>query len=334
MELGSLWFILVTILFAGFFCLEGFDYGVGMISPFVGRDETERRMIIKTIGPFWHGNQVWMVTAGGAMFAAFPHVYATLFSGFYLALFLMLAALIARGCALEFRDMRPDDNWRSVWDGFIFFGSCVPALLWGVAISNLIKGVPIDANLQYAGNFFDLLNGYAIVGGVAFVLLFTYHGGLYAALRVEVDLADRIRRLLLKMGGLIALTCMVYVIFTHYETDLFGKPGAGIVLTGALLVYIISYLLLDRRRLGWAFSFSTLTIVCVTASLFWGLYPRLIVSSLNPDWSLTVMNSASSEMTLKLMTIAALLLVPVILAYQAWAYWLFHTKREDEDLNY
>lgn len=334
MELSSLWFILVTILFAGFFCLEGFDYGVGILSPFVGRDEAERRKILNSIGPFWHGNQVWMITAGGAMFAAFPQVYATLFSGFYLALFLMLAALIARGCALEFRNLRTGDSWRSVWDGMIFFGSAVPALLWGVAVSNLLKGVPIDAHMQFAGRFLDLLNGYAITGGLAFVLLFAYHGGIYAMLRVETGIAERIRLLLRKMGGLIALVSLVYVIFTHNQTDLFAKWGAGALLTGALLMFIISYLLLERRRQGWAFIFSSLTIVCVTAALFWGLYPRLIVSSLNPSWSLTVMNAASSELTLKLMTIAALLLVPVILAYQAWAYWLIHTKAADQDLDY
>lgn len=334
MELSSLWFILVTILFAGFFCLEGFDYGVGILTPFAGRDETERRKILNSIGPFWHGNQVWMITAGGAIFAAFPQLYATLFSGFYLALFLMLAALIARGCALEFRNLRTGDGWRGIWDGMIFFGSAVPALLWGVAVSNLIKGVPIDAHMQFAGQFSDLLNGYAISGGLAFVLLFAYHGGVYATLRVETDLAERMRLLLRKMGGLVAFISLLYVVFTYNQTDLFNKWGAGALLTGALLLFAASYVLLERRRQGWAFVFSSLTIVCLTAAIFWGLYPRLMVSSLNPAWSLTIINTASSELTLKLMTVAALLLVPIILVYQAWAYWLLRTKAADQDLDY
>ena len=334
MELSSLWFILVAVLFAGFFCLEGFDYGVGMLAPLIGRNETERRAIISTIGPFWHGNQVWMITAGGALFAAFPHVYATLFSGFYLALFLMLMALIARGCAFEFRNMREGDTWRSNWDIVIMVGSFVPALLWGVAVSNLLKGVPIDANMRYAGTFFDLLNSYTVMGGLAFVLLFVYHGGVYITLRTQEAIIERTRQVLLKMGGMIALGCVAYAIFTHYYTDLFAKWGAGATLIGALALFNGSYLAMVKRHYRKAFGLSSSSIVLLTAALFWGLWPRIIVSSLDPAWSLNVANSASSPLTLKLMTIAALVSVPVILAYQAWAYWLMRGRVTDKEMEY
>ena len=180
MELNVIWFILLTVLFIGFFFLEGFDYGVGALLPFLGKTDLERRIIINTIGPVWDGNEVWMITAGGAMFAAFPHVYATLFSGFYLALFLMLVALIGRGVAFEFRSKEEYPQWRATWDWLIFFGSVIPAVLWGVTVTNLIQGVPIDAKMHFVGSFFDLLSPYTLVGGIAFLFVFIAFD-LYAA---------------------------------------------------------------------------------------------------------------------------------------------------------
>lgn len=204
MELNVIWFVLVAVLFMGFFFLEGFDYGVGTLLPFLGRTDTERRIVINSIGPVWDGNEVWMVTAGGALFAAFPHVYATLFSGFYLALFVMLAALIMRGVAFEFRSKEDSPVWRNTWDWAIFLGSAVPALLWGVAVTNLIQGVPIDAGMQYAGSFFDLLSPYTLLGGVVFLLVFVYHGSAYLTLKVEGELIDRARTAGLRAGCLAA----------------------------------------------------------------------------------------------------------------------------------
>ncbi len=323
MELSVVWFILLAVLFAGFFFLEGFDYGVGILLPFLGRDEAERRRLVHAIGPVWNGNEVWMITAGGAMFAAFPHVYATLFSGFYLALFLMLAALILRGIALDFRGKDAGAAWRRTWDWFIFAGSLVPALLWGVAVANLLRGVPIDARMQYVGTFFDLLSPYALVGSLAFVLVFVCHGAAYLALKTDGQAAERARLAFLRCGPFAAAACLGLVGLTYIETDLFATLGAGVSLWLAVAAFVAAYLLTVRRKAGGAFVASGLTVVLVTTAFFWGLFPRLMVSSLDPAWSLTVHNAASSPYTLKLMTIAALVFVPVVLAYQAWAYWIF-----------
>lgn len=334
MELSVIWFILVAVLFTGFFFLEGFDYGVGVLLPFLGRSDSERRLIIGSIGPVWDGNEVWMITAGGALFAAFPHVYATLFSGFYLALFLMLAALIVRGMGLDFRSKQPGSAWRNTWDWLIFAGSMVPALLWGVAVTNLIKGVPIDAKMNYVGGFFDLLSPYTLVGGAAFLLVFVYHGAAYLALKLEAPLAERARRTALAVGLFAAVACLVLVGLTHFYTDLFASIGAGVSLWSAVGAFVISYLAMRAGRTGWAFVGSSLAIVLTTVAFFWGLFPRLMVSSLNPAWSLTVANASSSPLTLKLMTIAAGLLVPVVLAYQAWTYWIFRKRVTLRDLEY
>ncbi|MDR7868187.1 MAG: cytochrome d ubiquinol oxidase subunit II [Sporomusaceae bacterium] len=334
MDLSVIWFVLVAVLFIGFFFLEGFDYGVGVLLPFLGRSDSERRLIIGSIGPVWDGNEVWMITAGGALFAAFPHVYATLFSGFYLALFLMLVALIVRGVGLDFRSKQPGPNWRSTWDWLIFAGSLVPALLWGVAVTNLIKGVPIDDKMNYVGTFFDLLSPYTLVGGAAFLLVFVYHGAVYLTLKLEDALAQRARRAALVIGCFTAAACLVLVGMTYMYTDLFASIGAGISLWAAVGAFVLSYLAMRVGRTGWAFVASGLAIVLTTVAFFWGLFPRLMVSSLNPAWSLTVANASSSPLTLKLMTIAAGLLVPVVLAYQAWTYWTFRKRVTLRDLEY
>ena len=334
MELSVVWFVLLTVLFIGFFFLEGFDYGVGTLLPFLGKNDTERRVLINTIGPVWDGNEVWMVTAGGAMFAAFPHVYATLFSGFYLALFVMLMALIGRGVAFEFRSKDENPAWRSLWDWLIFTGSAVPALLWGVAVTNLLKGTPIDANMQYIGGFFDLLSPYTLVGGVAFLLVFIFHGALYLTLKVEGDLLTRARLAALKVGLPAAVACLALVAMTYGYTDLFAKTGAAVCLLGAVGVFVAAYGLVWSHRCGWAFLASALTVALTTAAFFWGLFPRLMVSSLNPAWSLTVHNASSSPYTLKIMTVAALLLVPVVLVYQGWVYWMFRHRVNAKHLEY
>jgi cytochrome d ubiquinol oxidase subunit II len=333
-DLSIIWFVLVAVLFTGFFFLEGFDYGVGVLLPFLGRSESERRLIIGSIGPVWDGNEVWMITAGGALFAAFPHVYATLFSGFYLALFLMLVALIVRGVGLDFRSKQSGVAWRNTWDWLIFAGSLVPALLWGVAVTNLIKGVPIDARMNYVGTFFDLLNPYTLVGGAAFLLVFVYHGAAYLTLKLEDALAVHARRAALTVGLFTAVACLGLVGLTYIYTDLFASLGAGISLWAAVGAFVFSYLAMRAGRAGWAFVGSGLAIVLTTAAFFWGLFPRLMVSSLNPDWSLTVANASSSPLTLKLMTVAAGLLVPVVLVYQAWTYWTFRKRVTLRDLEY
>lgn len=334
MELSVVWFVLVTVLFIGFFVLEGFDYGVGILMPLLGRSDSERRLIINAIGPVWDGNEVWMITAGGALFAAFPHVYATLFSGFYLALFLMLIALIARGSGFEFRSKSDSPAWKNAWDWLIFAGSLVPALLWGVAVTNLLKGVPIDAKMHYVGSFFDLLSPYTLVGGIAFLLVFIYHGAVYLTLKLEEPLLERAGRTASTTGVAAAVACLALVGLTFVYTDLFASTGAAVCLLVAVAVFVASLAATKLRRFGWAFGGSAITIALVTTAFFWGLFPRLIVSSLNPAWSLSIHNASSSQLTLKLMTIAAVIFVPLVLAYQAWSYWTFRGRVTARDIEY
>jgi len=334
MELTIVWFVLVGVLFTGFFFLEGFDYGVGMLLPFLGKNDVERRIIINSIGPVWDGNEVWMITAGGALFAAFPHVYATLFSGFYLALFLMLMALIVRAVGFEFRSKDESPVWRSTWDWMIFIGSAVPALLWGVTVTNLIKGVPINAKMQYAGTFFDLLTPYTLVGGLAFLLVFLFHGALFLTLKVEGELIERARQMATKIGVVTAVAFLFMVGLTYTNTDLFNSSVATMALLGAVVVFVLSYGLTWARKFGWAFTMSSLAIVFTTIAFFSGLFPRIMVSSLNPAWNLTIYNASSSAYTLKIMTFAAVLLVPIVLVYQGWTYWVFRKRVSAKSLEY
>jgi cytochrome d ubiquinol oxidase subunit II len=334
MGLNFLWFVLVGVLFTGFFFLEGFDYGVGMLLPFLGRTDVERRMIINTIGPVWDGNEVWMITAGGALFAAFPQVYATMFSGFYLALFLLLMALIVRGVAFEFRSKEENKLWRHTWDWMIFIGSAVPALLWGVAVTNLIQGVPINAKMQYAGTFFDLLSPYTLVGGVAFLLVFLFHGALFLSLRVEGKLAVTARGTAVKTGVLATAAYLLMLGMSYSRTDMFKSEWALAAACIAVGSFVAAYAANFRRKQVLAFLLSGCAVVFTTIAFFAGLFPRLMVSSLNPAWSLTIYNASSSPYTLKIMTFAAVAAVPVILIYQAWTYWIFRKRISEKSLEY
>lgn len=333
-HLDVVWFILVCVLFAGFFTLEGFDYGVGMLLPVLGKTDTERRQMINTVGPVWDGNQVWMITAGGATFASFPQVYATLFSGFYLALFLMLTALIARGVAFEFRSKNPSKAWRTTFDYCIFFGSLIPALLWGVTVGNLIQGTPIDAHMNFVGGFFDLLSPYTILCGIAFILVFLYHGALYTCIKTVGAISERARATALVEGVVTAVGALVLVGATYVYTDLFKSTLAAVAFAAAIICFLISWGVTRVRRPGLGFVFSCLTVIFVTVAYFAGLFPRIMVSSLDPAWSLTVSNASSSTYTLTLMTVVALVFVPIILIYQAWTYWTFRHRVSEEDLHY
>lgn len=328
MSLSELWFILIAVLFVGFFFFEGFDYGVGILLPFVAKGDDERRTVINAIGPFWDANEVWLLTAGGAMFAAFPNWYATLFSGFYLALFLMLLALIGRGVAFEFRSKVADPRWRAVWDWVIFFGSLLPPVLWGVALANLMRGVPIDAHMNFVGNFFTLLSTYAVVGGIAMTLLFTLHGALFLSLRTNGEIRRRVHGLAFSVGAWTTAFMILFVVLSYFQTDMFTKagldPGAVPVLAGCALFSVIFFLRAGRD--GWAFLMTGLTIVFSTITVFMDLFPRVMVSSLNPKWSLTIYNAASNPYSLKVMTIVACSVLPFVLAYQAWSYWIFRHR--------
>ncbi len=328
MDLNTLWFILIAVLFVGFFFLEGFDYGVGILLPFLGRDDAERRVIINTIGPVWDGNEVWMITAGGASFAAFPHFYATMFSGFYLALVLLLLALITRAVAFEFRSKDETPRWRRTWDWLIFLCSFLPALLWGVAMTNLLGGVPIDAHMNYVGSFFTLLNPYSIVGGLASLAVFTLHGATFLALKTGGEIAERARAAARRLWFPALVLIFLYALLTALVTDVLQRVGydPGVVPTAAVAVLLFVPYFLRKGRDGWAFIMTGLSIVLATITLFIGLFPRLMVSSLDPRWSLTIHNASASHYTLKAMTIVALVLVPFVLAYQAWTYWVFRKR--------
>lgn len=328
MDLNTVWFILIAVLFIGYFFLEGFDYGVGILLPFLAKDDRDRRVIINTIGPHWDGNEVWLITAGGAIFAAFPNWYATLFSGFYLALVLMLVGLIVRGVAFEFRSKDKNPRWRSLWDWLIFVGSFVPALLWGVALANIVKGVPIDASKNYVGGFFNLLNPYALVGGLTSLAGFTLHGAIFLSLKTTDDLMEKAHTVANKLWLPTMALIFVLVIWGYFATDVFTRlgvnPGLAPISAGAALLTMGWFL--RTRRHGWAFAMNGLGMALTVVTVFLGLYPRVMVSSLNPAWSLTIYNASSSPYTLTVMTVVALVFVPIVLIYQGWTYWVFRER--------
>jgi cytochrome d ubiquinol oxidase subunit II len=328
MDLNTLWFILIAVLYMGFFILEGFDFGVGILLPFLGRDDIRRRMIINTIGPFWDGNEVWLLTAGGATFAAFPHWYATLFSGFYLAFFLLLLALIVRGVAFEFRSKDRSPRWRRLWDWMIFIGSLLPALLLGVAFANLVRGVPIDANMNYVGGFWNLLNPYALVAGVTMVVGFALYGAVYLNLKTTGDLMESARAAARRLWLPTVILFAILVAATYLSTDILGALGVnpGVIPLAAPAALLLGGYFIQRRREGWAFAFLATTIAFTVITTFLILYPRVMISSLNPAWSLTITNAASSPYTLRVMTIVALIFVPIVLLYQGWTYRVFRHR--------
>ncbi len=328
MTLNTLWFILIATLFTGFFVLDGFDFGVGVLAPILGKSDDERRLIINTIGPFWDANEVWLITAGGAMFAAFPNWYATMFSGFYLALALLLTALIVRGVSFEFRSKLSHTRWRSTWDWLAFTSSLLPPVLFGVAFANLMKGVPIDANMNFVGNFWTLISPYTVVSGVSFLLLSVLHGALYLSLRTGGELQKRARIAARRIHVLTSVALLVVVILSYRMTDMFTKFGIqpGVVPVLAGLSLLATPFFIYARRDGWAFLMTTLTIVFSSATIFLDLFPRVMISSLNPNWSLTIYNASSTSYSLRVMTIIAVTVLPIVLIYQGWTYWVFRHR--------
>jgi cytochrome d ubiquinol oxidase subunit II len=328
MDLNTLWFILIAVLYIGFFVLEGFDFGVGMLQPFIGKNDVERRVVINTIGPHWDGNEVWLLTAGGATFAAFPMWYATLFSGFYLPLFLLLAALIFRGLALEFRSKDENPKWRSFWDWSICVGSFISALLLGVAFANLVRGVPIDADMNYVGGFFNLLNPYALLGGIATVVLFILHGAIFLSMKTSGNVEERAKKVARQMWLPVVVVMFVFLIATYFQTDLLLQLGINpglIPLVGMAALLSVGFFL-RKASFGWAFGMTSVGIAFALVTMFQIMYPRVMISSLNPDWSLTIYNASSSPYTLTVMTIVALIFVPLVLIYQGWSYWIFRKR--------
>ncbi len=323
MELTTVWFCLIAVLWIGYFALEGFDFGVGMLLPVLGREERERRVLINTIGPVWDGNEVWVLVAGGATFAAFPEWYATLFSGFYLPLLLILVALIVRGVAFEYRAKRDDATWRARWDLAIFWGSLLPAVLWGVAFGNILRGVPIDSEMEYVGGFFNLLNPYALLGGLTTLTLFLTHGAMYVALKTDGPIRREARSLGPRSGLGAALGAVVLLVWTQVDT---GSVASGVLFVLAALALLAGVAAAGAAREGWAFLGTFVTIALAVAGLFAALFPDVMPTSLVDGTSLTTTNAAATAYTLKIMTGVAVVFTPIVLVYQGWTYWVFRKR--------
>jgi cytochrome d ubiquinol oxidase subunit II len=324
MTLADFWFILIAVLWTGFFVLEGFDLGVGMLHGIVGRDEAGRRMVINTIGPLWDGNEVWLIVAGAAIFAAFPGWYATMFAGFYLALVLLLAALIARGTSFEFRRKRDSAQWRRMWDGLLTGGSLLVPLLIGIALGDLLDGLPIDKAQNYTGSFWDLLQPYGIYTGITLVALCALHGAAFITLKTTGEVTARAARVGARSGPVVALIVIGWAVWTHVVAGKGFWPNP--VEIGIVIAVIAAVWLAHDRHQGWSFACTAITIGLAMVTLFTDLYPNVMKSTTNSAYNLTIANTASPSYTLKLMSIVAVILLPVVLAYTAWNYYVFRRR--------
>jgi len=323
MELTTVWFILIAVLWIGYFTLEGFDFGVGMLLPVLARDDTERRVMINTIGPVWDGNEVWVLVAGGATFAAFPEWYATLFSGFYLPLLLILVGLIVRGLAFEYRHKRDEEHWKARWDLALIVGSFVPAFLWGVAFANIVRGVPIDNDLEFTGNLFTLLNPFGLLGGLVTLTLFLTHGAMFVALKTDGDIRQRAQALSVRLGLVAAVVAVVFLVWAQIDT---GNVGSAILFVLAAVSLVAGTYLAHLGREGWGFVGTFLTIGLAVAGLFVALFPDVMPTTLTDGTSLTTTNASATAYTLKVMTWVAVIFTPIVLGYQAWTYWVFRKR--------
>lgn len=323
MELHDVWFVLIAVLWIGYFFLEGFDFGVGVLTKLLARDRTEKRVLINTIGPVWDGNEVWLLSAVGGTFAAFPEWYATLLSGFYLPLLLILVSLIVRGVAFEYRAKRPEERWQRNWEQAIFWSSLIPAFLWGVAFGNIAHGVKLDRHFEYVGGFWDLLNPYALLGGLVTLTLFTFHGAVFTALKTVGEIRERARKLALKVGLVAVVVASAFLVWTQVHSGDGKSLVALVVAVGSLVLALVAN---QTGREGWSFAFSGVTIVAAVAMLFLTLFPNVMPSTLDPAWSLTVTNASSSAYTLKIMTWCAVIATPVVMIYQGWTYWVFRKR--------
>ncbi|MFV5318053.1 cytochrome d ubiquinol oxidase subunit II [Priestia megaterium] len=329
-SLNEFWYLLVSILFVGFIFLEGFDFGIGMVSRFLGRNDLERRAFINTIGPFWDANEVWLISAIGAMFAAFPNWYATLLSGSYVLFVLLLLSLIGRGVAFEFRGKVEKQAWKNAWDWVIFFGSLFPPLIFGILFSALMKGLPVESNMQMNAGFSDIVNLYTITGGVTLTMLCLWHGLIFATIRTMDDIRDRSRKVAMKLLPVNALLLLIFSGMTFFETDLFSNHSRLMLYTFfiGIFVYLLAGFFLTRKKDGWAFAMSGLILILSISSIFAGLFSTVLVSSINESYSLTIHNAASGNYSLKIMSYAAIALLPFVLGYQIWSYYVFR-KRVD-----
>jgi cytochrome bd ubiquinol oxidase subunit II len=336
--LETIWFILWGVLWAAYFMLDGFDLGLGSLMPVLAKNDNERRIIYNAMGPFWDGNEVWLISAGGVTFAAFPRAYALLFSSLYSALMLVLFALIFRAVAFEFRGKIDHPAWRKLWDSCLVCGSFFPALLLGVAFANIFRGIPIDADGIYRGTLFTLLNPYGILGGALFVCLFLVHGSLWLAIKTEGALHERAATMAKRLWPVLLVVAVMFLAATSVATRLYDNylqmPLLFLVPLVAVVALLMTRVFIGRAAWWKAWWASSLTIVAATLFGVIGLYPNLLPSSIDAAASATVANAASSPLTLKIMLVVALIFVPIVILYQAWVYRLFSGKLREEDLAY
>jgi cytochrome d ubiquinol oxidase subunit II len=338
MVLQTIWFFLWGLLWALFFMTDGFDFGIGTLYPFLGKRNEDKRIMINALGPLWDGNEVWLITAGGVTFAAFPMVYAVMFSSLYSALMLILFALILRGVSFEFRGKVDDPRWRKIWDTCIFIGSIVPAILFGVVFANIFQGIPIDESGLYHGTLFTLLNPYGLVGGMLFVFLFLVHGTLWLAIKTEGELHDKAAFTAHRLWPVLLVVAVVFLITSKFSTRLYDNYFAHPILFIEIIITVLALLaikfFLTKKAYFKAWFSSALTIVGATFFGVIGLYPTMLPSSLDPKFSLTAHNASSSPLTLKIMLIVVIMFMPVVIGFQIWAYSLFKGKVTKEDLAY
>jgi cytochrome d ubiquinol oxidase subunit II len=324
MDLPVIWFIAISVLWTGYFILEGFDFGVGTLLPFMGRrDSVDRRVTINSIGPVWDANEVWLITALGATFAAFPAWYASLLSGFYVPMFVILIALILRGVAFEYRGKRDDSAWRARWDLAIFLGSSVPAFLWGLIFANVLRGVAMDADQIVTAGVLDLLNPYALLGGLTTLALFTLHGAVFLTLKTDGPVRSRARAAAVRAAWVAVPAGVVFLAWTQSAHGEAWTLPLAVVAALALVGGVAAVL---RRRERLSFALTAVTVLATFTALFGSLFPDVLPSTTDPAFSLTVANASSADYTLTVMSWVAVFFLPLILAYQGWSYWVFRQR--------
>jgi cytochrome d ubiquinol oxidase subunit II len=338
MDLQGIWFFLWGLLWAVFFMTDGFDFGIGVLYPFLGKNDTDKRIMINSVGPLWNGNEVWLITAGGVTFAAFPLLYSIMFSSLYSGLMLILFALILRGVAFEFRSKVDTKSWRNVWDISIFLGSILPAVLFGVTFANIFKGLPINKSGIYEGSFFDLLNLYGILGGLLFLILFMFHGSLWLSIKTEGDLNQKAVSASVKIWPLLLISAVIFLVASWFYTKLYDNYLSNPVLFLDILLTVAALLaarfFIKKKEFFKAWISSSVVIIGAVFFGIIGLYPNMLPSSINPEFNITAYNASSSHLTLKIMLVVVIIFIPAVIAYQAWAYYLFRGKVTKEDLAY
>jgi cytochrome bd ubiquinol oxidase subunit II len=333
MELSELWFVLIAVVFIGFFFLEGFDFGVGMSTRFLTRDQKERTVMVNTIGPFWDANEVWLLTGGGAIFAAFPHWYATLFSGYYLPLLAVLLCLIGRGVSFEFRRKVEDPRWTNVWDWVIFISSLLPPFLLGVLFTSMLRGMPITEDMNMSAGFTDFINVYSLWGGLTVTLLCFLHGLNFLSLKTDGDIRKRSGDLAKKVTVAVLGALVVFVGLSWFMTDIFEERLIPELVLTILIVFAYGFVYyFNLKKLeGLSFTMSGLGLAFTVAAIFVGLFPRVMISSIDKAFDLTVYNSASGDYSLKIMTIVAVTVLPFVLGYTIWSYYVFRKRVTDKE---